>query len=128
MKDTELEGSYQLNGSADIVMLKVTVGFGQLAQTSVSIDAVPLVTEQANEDGNYENSFEIPLGTNADLAGKHLSILPAVAIIQEDEHRTSVQIELVGSDAPSDFRLLKEDQSKRGDVVDYSGQIDLLGA
>ena len=122
-------------GSNDNVNLTVTIGFAQIASTAVSLDGSPILvpgkdesgnTIQPDGNGNYLNTFIIPLGSNVNVNGKELLVVSSVERIQDNEDRTSVEINLEGGEAPKTFPLLTEKATSKGDTVTYDPVITFI--
>jgi hypothetical protein len=115
---TNLNDSYQVDGSDNSVILIVTIGYAQTATSTVKINGVKVITSPASATGIYTDSFQITLDGNANLNGKTLIISNSVVRIQATQ-QTSVQVTLKGGPNSKTFPLLSANAANIGDETDY---------
>ena len=121
---TNLNDSYTVDGSANPVTLKVTVGNGQTGSIGVSIDGNDVIKPGADDNGNYTDQCEFGIGTNQGLNGSILTIPVAVTRIQDNVAATSVTVQLTGGPAASNYPVMSANAANKGDEINYLAVIN----
>jgi len=132
---TTFNDNYQVkSGSSDDVILSVTIGYAQIASTSVTVDGVQFTAGgkdehgniiQPDANGNYPDSFSIVIGQNKDLPSKTVLIVSTVERVQDNEDNTSVQISCSGGVSSKTFPLLTEKIMTKGETLIYDPEIQI---
>lgn len=116
--DTDLFDSYPTDGSANVISITVTVGYAQVGSTSIAINSVPYIIPPADTNGNYANSFTLKLGTNADLKGKSLQVIPTVTRVQPVPNSTVI-ISLTSNGVTHTYPTMGGTIPALGGTLDY---------
>jgi hypothetical protein len=72
----------------DLVTLTVKFGYNQFANTLVKLGQKEL--------GNFENNFNLDLGSNQSLDGKELAVFTTISDINQELDNVSMEITLAG--------------------------------
>ncbi len=120
----QLFDSYPTDDSTSEIYLKITIGYGQIGSTTVSLDNTRYQTEKADKNGNYPDSFSLLIGQNNQLKGKLLIVSSTVTRIQPVS-ASSLLIELDDGNATHKYSLLSGILSQPGDTIDYYAEITL---
>ena len=76
------------NESENPILLKIEIGYGQIAQSLLYLDDVSL--------GIKENSFELLVGSSNELLRKELALFTTIHDVQPETDKIYMRLELTG--------------------------------
>lgn len=126
---TTLIKKYEVDkASQDPIALTITIGYGQLGSTALTVAKKPWLEKAVNaqgveispdHNGNYPGSFTVTIGANNSLVDEELVVVSSIARIQKNEERSSLSVALKGGPLPKSYSPLEEKISKKGDWLTY---------
>ncbi len=116
MATTTINDYYSIGLDDIMIVLKVTIANTQLARSTVRLNK-QLV-------GEYNDSFEVPLGSAKDVLGCILYVNTTEADIDPDSDTTSFTLELAGG--PEPYTNFRAQTVKPGGYVLFTAEIALI--
>jgi len=116
MASTSINDYYSIGTDDIMIVLKVTIANTQLSRSTVRLNK-QLV-------GEYNDSFEVPLGLAKEILGFILYINTTEADIDPDSDMTSFTLELSGGPRP--YKNYRAQTIQPGGYILYTAEIALI--